>query len=242
MKIVENFLELVEIDDIIFTDEYINMVDISVEDDQSFLLDTGIVSHNSAGDATRKFRDPQTQAIFKLKGKFVNSSKTTDKQLLVNPKDGKPTEAANLINALGLELNKKVVAEDLRFGEILICCDMDTDGDSIVGLLLNFFSKWQELFDMGLIYRVITPLLVIKKGKNKKYFYTSDEWEEYQTKNSLLGWNIEYKKGLGALEDDEYQDMIQNPRKVKIVWDEESKNYLECWFGDNAELRKKQLS
>jgi DNA gyrase/topoisomerase IV subunit B len=116
------------------------------------------------------------------------------------------------------------------------------DGDSIVGLLLNFFSKWQELFDMGLIYRVMTPLLVIKKGKDKKYFYTTEEWEEFQNKNSLAGWNIEYKKGLGALEDDEYQDMIQNPRKVQIVWDEESKKYLECWFGEDAELRKKQLS
>lgn len=201
-----------------------------------------IFEGDSAGDATRKFRDPQTQAIFKLKGKFVNSSKTTDKQLLVNPKDGKPTEAANLINALGLELNRKVNIDDLRFDEILLCCDMDTDGDSIVGLLLNFFSKWKELFDMGLIYRVITPLLVIKKGKDKKYFYTIDEWEDFQKKSSLSGWNIEYKKGLGALEDDEYQDMIQNPRKVKIVWDEECKKYLECWFGEDAELRKKQLS
>jgi DNA topoisomerase-2 len=197
---------------------------------------------DSAGDATRKFRDPQTQAIFKLKGKFVNASKTTDKQLLVNAKDGKPTEAANLINAIGLELNKKLNPDELRFGEILICCDMDTDGDSIVGLLLNFFAKWKELFDMGLIYRVCTPLLVIKKGKDKKYFYTTDEWEEFQKKNSLTGWNIEYKKGLGALEDDEYQDMIQNPRKVQLIWDEEAKTYLECWFGDDSELRKKQLS
>ncbi len=197
---------------------------------------------DSAGDATRHFRDPETQAIFKLKGKFVNSSKTTDKQLLVNPKDNKPTEAANLINALGLELNKKLNPDELRFGEILICCDMDTDGDSIVGLLLNFFSKWKELFELGLIYRVYTPLLVIKKGKDKKYFYTTEEWEEFQKKNGLTGWNIEYKKGLGALEDDEYQEMVENPKKVKIVWDEESKQYLECWFGEDAELRKKQLT
>jgi DNA topoisomerase-2 len=201
-----------------------------------------IFEGDSAGESTRKFRDPQTQAIFKLKGKFVNVSKTTDKQLLVNPKDNKPTEAAHLINALGLELNKKVVKEDLRFGEILLFMDMDVDGDSIVGLLLNFFSKWKELFDMGMIHRVVTPLLVIKKGKDKKYFYTSEEWEEYQKKNSISGWDVEYKKGLGALEDDEYEAMIKNPKKVKIVWDEESKMFLECWFGDDAELRKKQLS
>lgn len=116
------------------------------------------------------------------------------------------------------------------------------DGDSITALLLNFFSKWRGLFDLGKIYRCLTPLLVIKKAKVTKYFYTQTEWEEYQEKNSLSGWNIEYKKGLGALEDEEYEDMIQNPRKVKLSWDDLSEEMLECWFGDDSSLRKKQLT
>lgn len=116
------------------------------------------------------------------------------------------------------------------------------DGDSICGLLFNFFAKWKELFELGMIYRVITPLLVIKKGKEKKFFYTQEEWTAYQTKNSLNGWEILYKKGLGSLENDEYKEMIQNPRKVKIIWDETSQKLLECWFSDNVELRKEILS
>ncbi len=201
-----------------------------------------IFEGDSAGGAARKFRDTQTQAIFKLKGKFVNSTKINDKELLFNKKDNKPTEAAHLINALGLELNKKVNKENLRFGEILIATDMDTDGDSIVGLLLNFLSKWKEIFDMGMVYRVLTPLLVIKKDKKKKYFYTTEEWDEFRKKNSLAGYDIQFKKGLGSLEDDEYEDMVKTPRKVKIIWDEESKKFLDCWFGKDSELRKKQLS
>jgi hypothetical protein len=64
--IVENFLELVDIDDITLKEEYTNMVDISVDVDQSFLLSNGLISHNSASSAFRKYRDPQTQGAFSL--------------------------------------------------------------------------------------------------------------------------------------------------------------------------------
>ena len=55
--IVENFLELMDIEDVILTDEYVNMVDISIDVDQSFLLSNGIVSHNSAISSFRKCRN-----------------------------------------------------------------------------------------------------------------------------------------------------------------------------------------
>lgn len=199
-----------------------------------------IFEGDSAGESSRNFRDSKKQGIFKLKGKFMNISKMSDKQILVD-KNGSPTEAAKLMSALGLTLNGKVKKQDLRYDEILIATDMDTDGDSITGLLLNFFAKWEELFELGMIYRVMTPLLVIKKGKNTKYFYTNEEWLEYQSKNSLSGYSIEYKKGLGSLEDEEYQEMIQNPRKIKFTLDENSKTLLDAWFGDDVDKRKKLL-
>lgn len=200
-----------------------------------------IFEGESAGDSARIHRNPSIDAVFKLKGKFMNTSKVSDKKMLQDEK-GEPTEAANLINSLGLELNKKPDRENLRFGEILIATDMDCDGDSISGLLFNFFSRWKEIFEWNMVYRVITPLLVIKKAKVKKFFYTQEEWEKYQEKNSISGWEILYKKGLGSLEDDEYQEMIQNPRKVKILWDDTAQKLLECWFSDNVELRKEILS
>jgi DNA topoisomerase-2 len=195
-----------------------------------------IFEGDSAEAGARKFRDPKTQGMFKLKGKFANTRKMTPKKMV------ETEEVAGLMASLGLTLNEEVSEKDLRFNEILITTDMDTDGDSIVGLLLNFFSQWKELFEMKKIYRCITPLNVITKGKQKKYFYSQREWDDYQSKNSLSGWSVSYKKGLGSLEDAEYKDMIQNPRKVLIEWDKESETFLECWFGNDTEPRKKQLS
>lgn len=376
MNIVENFLEFVDIKDIILTEEYTNMVDISVDEDASFLLSNGIVSHNSAGNSARTFRDSKKQGIFKLKGKFMNISKMSDKQILVDKK-GDPTEAAKLMSALGLTLNGKVKKEDLRYDEILIATDMDClesntkilteggvknisdisytdkvlthtgvykqvtnivethktdavifklengefvsslnhkmliyrdgymieekaenitikdsfclnvnnkyvsleikeitqknngdfnmfdisveddntfhivldngdlilshncDGDSITGLLLNFFSKWQELLEWGMVYRIQTPILVATKGKDKKVFYSLAEYEEFSKTNK--GYETFYKKGLGALEDDEYEEMIKNPRKIKLKWDDGARKLLDDWFGDDSGIRKDLL-
>lgn len=194
-----------------------------------------IFEGESAESGARKFRDPKTQGMFKLKGKFANTRKMTPKKMV------ETEEVAGLMSSLGLTLNESVKESDLRFNEILITTDMDTDGDSIVGLLLNFFSQWKELFDMNKIYRCVTPLNVITKGKQKKYFYTQKEWDTWVSKNSLTGWTTSYKKGLGSLEDEEYKEMIQNPRKILIEWDDLSEEFLECWFGNDTEPRKKQL-
>jgi hypothetical protein len=54
-------------------------------------------------------------------------------------------------------------------------------------------------------------------------------------------WEIEYKKGLGALVDDEYKEIINNPRLTQITSDEMSKGSLNIWFGKDPELRKSEL-
>jgi DNA topoisomerase II len=78
-----------------------------------------IFEGESAGDSCRKFRDPQKQAIYKLKGKFSNIMKMSDRQIVESD------EVLPLMNTIGLELNKKSTKESLRFGKILIACDMD---------------------------------------------------------------------------------------------------------------------
>lgn len=117
--IVENFLELVDIDDIEHTDEYVNMVDIAVDVDQSFLLSNGIVSHNSANGAFRKYREPNTMGSFALKGKFINVSEITTRKLSENK------EAIGLMSAIGLSIGVKPTLKDLRYGRILIYTDAD---------------------------------------------------------------------------------------------------------------------
>ena len=236
--IVENFLELVDIDDIILQEEYTNMVDISVDVDQSFLLSNGLISHNSASSAFRKYRDPQTQGAFSLRGKFINAAEINTVKLTQN------NEVINLMGAMGLKLGQKVVPGTLRYGRILFYCDADHDGSSIVGLLINFLYKyWPELFENPMVYKAETPIVVCKqnKGKKKISFYTQEEYNEWLNSINAKEWEIEYKKGLAALVDDEYSDIINHPRLTQITTDDVSKEYLNIWFGKDSELRKIEM-
>jgi DNA gyrase/topoisomerase IV subunit B len=236
---IENFLELVDIEDVIHTEEYVNMVDISVDVDQSFLLSNGIISHNSASGSFRKYRSPETMGAFALKGKFINVSELTNSKLVQND------EAINLMASIGLKLGQKVDIKDLRYGKIFLYVDSDVDGNSIAGLIINFFNKyWPELFTMNMIYKVETPIVVClnKKTKKKKLFYNQSDYINWlDSQKSLNDWEIKYKKGLAALVDDEYQEIINNPNLTLITKDDLSDEYLDIWFGKSSELRKKEL-
>lgn len=237
--VVENFLELVDIESINLTDEYDNMVDISVDVDQSFLLSNGLVSHNSAISAFRKYRVPETMGAFALKGKFTNVSELTNQKLVQN------NEVVNLMGAIGLKLGQDPDIKHLRYGRILFYVDADVDGNSIAGLLLNFLNKyWPGLFDRKMVYKVETPIIVAisKKDKKKKViFYTQSEYDKWYSKENSNNWEIKYKKGLAALVDDEYDEIINNPKLTLIKKDELSDKYLDIWFGKNSELRKLEM-
>ena len=154
----------------------------------------GIYEGLSALSAVRKFRDTQTQGAFPLKGKFLNVSEMKSAEIIKNE------EAVQLMASLGLKLGEE--PKGLRYGRVYIYTDADPDGNSIAALLINFFNRfWPELFDQGRIYKVMTPLVVAKKGKDSINFYTNDEFDKWSAKNKAHTWNIEYKKGLAALED-----------------------------------------
>ena len=245
--IVENFLELVDIDDVILQEEYTNMVDISVDVDQSFLLSNGLVSHNSASSAFRKYRDSQLQGGFSLRGKFVNVSELTTNKLLSKKPNGEYVykEVVDMMGALGLKLGQKVIPGTLRYGRILFYCDADHDGSSIVGLLANFlFKYWPELFESPIVFKAETPIVVVTNIKNKKKkqsFYTQEEYNNWLSKSDPKEWEIEYKKGLAALVDDEYFEIINTPILTRITSDEASKSSLNIWFGKDSNLRKTEL-
>jgi DNA topoisomerase-2 len=193
---------------------------------------------DSASSAFRKYRDPQTQGAFSLRGKFINAMEITNQKLASN------NEVINLMGALGLKLGQKVVPGTLRYGRILLYCDADHDGSSIVGLLLNFLYKyWPELFDNPIVFKAETPIVVVKNHKTKKKisFYNQDDYNGWLESNNSKDWEIEYKKGLGALVDDEYKDIINNPRLTQITSDELSQKYLNVWFGKDSDLRKSEL-
>jgi DNA gyrase/topoisomerase IV subunit B len=153
-------------------------------------------------------------------------------------------EVVNLMASIGLKLGQKPDLKDLRYGKIFFYVDADVDGNSIAALLLNFFNKyWPDLFDRNMVYKVETPIVVTinKKSKKKLLFYTQTEYNDWSLKEDLKLWEIKYKKGLAALVDDEYQEIINNPKLTKITKDELSDEYLDIWFGKNSELRKNQI-
>jgi DNA topoisomerase-2 len=176
---------------------------------------------------------------FALKGKFVNVSEMTNQKLVGND------EVVNLMAAIGLKLGQEIDLKSLRYGRILFYVDADVDGNSIAGLLINFFHKyWPDMFDRKMIWKVETPIVVaISKSKTKKkiLFYTQTEYNDWESKNDIKQYEIKYKKGLAALVDDEYQDIINSPRMTMITKDDASKGSLDIWFGKNSDLRKTEL-
>ena len=199
----------------------------------------GLFEGDSAISAFRKYRTPETMGAFALKGKFVNVSEMTNQKLVGND------EVVNLMASIGLKLGQEITLKDLRYGRILFYVDADADGNSIAGLLINFFYKyWPDMFDRKMIWKVETPIVVaIPKSKTKKklLFYTQAEYNEWEKTNDVKQWEIKYKKGLAALVDDEYQDIINNPKMTLITKDEATKLSLEIWFGKNSDLRKVEL-
>ena len=195
----------------------------------------GIFEGDSAISAVRQFRDPQVFGAFPLKGKSipnVSEMKTTD---II-----KSDVVTNLMGAIGLRLGEE--PKNLRYGRVLIYTDADPDGDAITGLLINFFARyWPELFEQGNIFKVLTPLVVAKKGKDVLSFYSKEEYAEWESKNNSKSWNVEYKKGLAALEDEEYEIIIKTPRAIELKNDPIYKESLHSWFGGDSSLRKKKL-
>jgi len=194
---------------------------------------------DSASNAFRKYRTPETMGGFSLRGKFTNVSEISNQKLVQN------VEAVNLMASIGLKLGQPIDIKNLRYGRILITADADADGVSIAALLINFFYKyWPDMFDRKMIYKVETPIVVATskdKKKGKISFYTQGEYNEWESKVDLKNWEVSYKKGLAALIDDEYSDIINNPRLTLLTKDDVSENSLDIWFGKNSDLRKTEL-
>jgi DNA topoisomerase-2 len=199
----------------------------------------GIYEGDSAAGSFRKYRDSTTMGAFALKGKFINVSDISNVKLASNK------EAVDLMSAIGLKLGGGINLKDLRYGRILIYTDADTDGNHIASLLINFFyAYWPELFERNMIYKVETPIVVAeerKNKKNKKMFYSQTEYDNWVNKINTQNWEIKYKKGLAALVDDEYNEIINNPKLLSITKDDLSRESLNIWFGKDSDLRKKEL-
>ena len=191
-----------------------------------------ITEGDSASGSITKSRDVNTQAVFSLRGKPLNTYGMTKKIVYEN-------EEFNLLQAA---LNIEDSMEDLRYNNIVIATDADVDGMHIRLLLLTFFLQFfPELIKEGHLYILQTPLFRVRDKKQTFYCYSEQEKKEAVEK--LDGKpEITRFKGLGEISPDEFKFFIgEDIRLDPIMLDKSttSDDLLEFYMGKNTQDRQK---
>ena len=190
-----------------------------------------ITEGDSASGSITKSRDVNTQAVFSLKGKPLNSYGLTKKIVYEN-------EEFNLLQAA---LNIEESIEYLRYNNVVIATDADVDGMHIRLLLITFFLQFfPELIKQGHIYILQTPLFRVRNKKETIYCYTEDERIDAISK---LKPNPEITrfKGLGEISPNEFKHFIgDNIRLDPIMLDEgmSIEDLLSFYMGKNTPDRQ----
>lgn len=184
-------------------------------------------------------RNSQTQGVFPLKGKMLNVRDVKISKIITNE------EIHNLCAIIGLQLGKEANVADLRFGKICITPDADIDGLHVTGLFLNFINEfWPNLIKEGLIYRLLTPIVVVSKGKQEIEFLTEKEYLAWVDQNDTRGWKFMYQKGLGGwstkeferfLHDEKYHqkftaDDVRDIQGLDLAFDKKRANDRKVWL------------
>ena len=186
-----------------------------------------ITEGDSASGTITKARNAETQAVFSLRGKPINSYKESRKKIAENE------ELNLLINALGLEED----IEDLRYNRIIVATDADDDGMHIRMLVLTFFMKYHpDLIRRGHLYILQTPLFRVKNKNEVRYCYNQEEKERAikELKNKV---EITRFKGLGEISWDEFTGFIGEDMrldKVRLSDEEPIADIMEFYMGENT--------
>ena len=190
-----------------------------------------ITEGDSASGSITKSRNVNTQAVFSLKGKPLNSYGLSKKIVYEN-------EEFNLLQAA---LNIEDGLEDLRYNNIVIATDADVDGMHIRLLLITFFLQFfPELIKEGHLYILETPLFRVRDKKETIYCYSE---EEKQAAIQKLRGKAEITrfKGLGEISPDEFKNFIgESIRLDPVMLDKATsiEKLLEFYMGKNTPDRQ----
>lgn len=190
-----------------------------------------ITEGDSASGSITKSRNVETQAVFSLRGKPLNSYGLTKKIVYEN-------EEFNLLQAA---LNIENGLEELRYNNVVIATDADVDGMHIRLLLITFFLQFfPDLIREGHLYILQTPLFRVRNKKETRYCYTE---EERVNAINDLGKNPEITrfKGLGEISPDEFKNFIGKDMRLEPVMigkDTTIENLLEFYMGKNTPDRQ----
>ncbi len=190
-----------------------------------------ITEGDSASGSLTKARDVQTQAVFSLRGKPLNSFGLTKKVVYENEE----------FNLLQHALNIEDGIESLRYNRIVIATDADVDGMHIRLLLMTFFLQFfPELVRKGHVYILQTPLFRVR-DKNKTV-YCFDDVEKARALEQFKGKpEITRFKGLGEISPDEFKQFIDENMRldpVRLAQQSSVGSILRYYMGKNSQERQ----
>ena len=190
-----------------------------------------ITEGDSASGSITKSRDVNTQAVFSLKGKPLNSYGLSKRVVYENAE----------FNLLQSAINMEDGVENLRYNNIVLATDADVDGMHIRLLLLTFFLQfYPDVVKAGHLYILQTPLFRVRNKKKTAYCYSD---EERQSAVAELGPSPEITrfKGLGEISPDEFRNFIGDSMRLDPVIlrkSAEIPRILEFYMGRNTPDRQ----
>jgi len=203
----------------------------NTKDDNRLGTTIFITEGDSASGSITKSRKVETQAVFSLKGKPLNTFGLTKKIVYEN-------EEFNLLQAA---LNIEDGIENLRYNNVVIATDADVDGMHIRLLLITFFLQFfPDLVKQGHLYILQTPLFRVRNKKKTIYCYSDTEREKAI---KSLGANPEITrfKGLGEISPDEFKHFIGKNMRLEPVHlkkEDLESDFLRFFMGKNTPERQ----
>lgn len=190
-----------------------------------------ITEGDSASGSITKSRDVNTQAVFSLRGKPLNSYGLTKKVVYEN-------EEFNLLQAA---LNIEDGMEGLRYNKVIVATDADVDGMHIRLLMITFFLQFfPDLIKKGHVYILQTPLFRVRNKKKTIYCYSEEE-RVNAIRELSPNPEITRFKGLGEISPDEFKYFIGKDMRLEQVTLRKTdlvKELLEFYMGKNTMERQ----
>jgi DNA gyrase subunit B len=195
--------------------------------DSTLLLVEGL----SAGSSMATARDEKKYGILALRGKTVNAFSNNDEDFYNNE------EVKLLLSALNIVPNK-YDPKKLRYGRVAITVDSDSDGYSI-GLLIMcaLYKVAPQFIEEGRLCWLRSPLYIVKKGKEEKYYFTDEEFNK-----ATKGGIVQRNKGLGSLSPSQARNSMfskEYQRMDVLKPDEQSLPLLLELMGKDSAPKKK---